>query len=278
MAPPRIRSLLTAAAFAGLIAATLVLAALHPAADPYALAGGAVRNAWTVPGVILDAVNAGVVEEIVVVAVPVLIGRRAGWHPAGIAALSMMLRWPFHIYHGTWSSLPWAAMWGGAHVLAFLYLRRLVPLVLYHGVRTPSRRQAPPAGHEHSLRPSPPDTCYCSASRFSGPSGTACAAPRPPPRWNATPPPPASSPTAEQRPAGHRRLGGRVLGYAPGWPPVCCTSSPPPLPEALRSACPSWSAPSTGWPRGLRAGQNVRGYRTTGPGGVVDAAATRSIW
>lgn len=110
----------------------MVLAALHPAPDPNALAGGALRNDWTVPGSVIDSLHAGVVEEIVNVAIPVLIGRRAGWHPAVVAALSMFLRWPFHIYHGTWSSLPWAAIWGGAHVLAYLYLRRLAPLVLFH--------------------------------------------------------------------------------------------------------------------------------------------------
>lgn len=127
--------LTTAAALAGLAVSTPVLAALQPAPDPNALAGGALRNAWTVPGVIIDAAHAGVVEEIVIVAIPVLIGRRAGWHPAVIVIVSMVLRWPFHIYHGTWSSLPWAAIWGGSHVLAFLYLRRLAPLVIYHAVQ-----------------------------------------------------------------------------------------------------------------------------------------------
>lgn len=126
--------LTTVAAFAGLIVASLALAQIRPV-DPNALAGGAVHNGWTVPGLIIEAVNAGVVEEIVIVAIPVLLGRRAGWHPAVIVALSVLMRWPFHIYHGTWSSLPWAALWGGAHVLAYLYLRRLAPLVIYHVVK-----------------------------------------------------------------------------------------------------------------------------------------------
>lgn len=45
----------------------------------------------------LRALNAGVVEEITIVALPVL--RRAGWHPAAIITLSAALRWPLHIYH-----------------------------------------------------------------------------------------------------------------------------------------------------------------------------------
>jgi hypothetical protein len=44
----------------------------------------------------------------------------------------MILRWPFHIYHGAWTSLPWAALWGGCYVAAVLYLRRLAPLVVFH--------------------------------------------------------------------------------------------------------------------------------------------------
>lgn len=64
-------------------------------------------------------------------ALPVLL-RRAGWHPAAIIALSVAMRWPFHGYHGAWSSLPWAAIWGGAYCAAFLYLRRLLPLIGFH--------------------------------------------------------------------------------------------------------------------------------------------------
>lgn len=73
--------LTTAAAFGGLILSTMALAALHPAPDPNALADGALGNAWTVPGSVIDSLHAGVVEEIVIVAIPVLIGRRAGWPP-----------------------------------------------------------------------------------------------------------------------------------------------------------------------------------------------------
>lgn len=125
--------LTTATAWVGLLAATAVLVVLQKNnPDPNALAGGVVHNQWTVPGIVIGSINAGVVEEIVIVAIPVLIGRRAGWHPAVIVALSVFLRWPFHIYHGTWSSLPWTMLWGGSHVIAFLYLRRLIPLVIYH--------------------------------------------------------------------------------------------------------------------------------------------------
>lgn len=85
------------------------------------LVGGAVRS-----------LNAGIVEEIVIVALPVLIGRRAGWHPAAIIALSVALRWPYHVYHGLWSTIPWVIVWGGLYAAAYMYLRRLWPLILVH--------------------------------------------------------------------------------------------------------------------------------------------------
>ena len=65
-------------------------------------------------------------------AIPVLLGRRAGWHPLAIVALSCFLRWPFHIYHDTWATIPWATLWGGANCVAYRYLRRLAPLVVLH--------------------------------------------------------------------------------------------------------------------------------------------------
>jgi hypothetical protein len=116
----------------GLALSAAVKAALDGGVNASA-AGGTAGNAWAAFG-ILRSLNAGVVEEITMVALPVLLLRRAGWHPAAIVALSVGMRWPFHIYHGLWSSLPWAAIWGGLFCLAFLYLRRLVPLIIFHAM------------------------------------------------------------------------------------------------------------------------------------------------
>lgn len=79
----------------------------------------------------IRSVNAGVVEEIVIVALPVILGRRAGWHPAAIIGLSVLMRIPFHLYHG-WAAIPWAIVWAGTNVVLFLYLRRLLPLIAVH--------------------------------------------------------------------------------------------------------------------------------------------------
>ncbi|WP_420116586.1 type II CAAX prenyl endopeptidase Rce1 family protein [Micromonospora sp.] len=91
--------------------------------------GGTVDNAWAFLGV-LRSLNAGVVEEIVIVALLLLL-RRAGWPLPAIFALSVLMRWPFHLYHG-WASAPWALIWGGTFFLTFVYLRRLAPLIIVH--------------------------------------------------------------------------------------------------------------------------------------------------
>jgi len=132
-APPQPALATVVIAIAALIAASVLRALIEPGpdADPNASAGGVAPNPWALLSLASD-LNAGVVEEIILVAVPVLVGRRAGWHPAWILGLAMVLRWPFHIYQGVWTTLPWAMVWGGAFAAAFLYLRRLWPLVAVH--------------------------------------------------------------------------------------------------------------------------------------------------
>ena len=132
-APPEPALATVVIAIAALIAASVLRAILEPGPDPdpNATAGGVAPNPLALLSLVSD-LNAGVEEEIIIVAVPVLVGRRAGWHPAWIIGLAMVLRWPFHIYQGFWTTLPWAMVWGGAFAAAFLYLRRLWPLVMVH--------------------------------------------------------------------------------------------------------------------------------------------------
>lgn len=117
----------------GILVAGLLLQAVTVGDDPNAAAGGLVGNAWASLSLV-GAVSAGVVEEIVIVAVPVLLGRRADLHPLLIIGVSGVLRWPFHAYHGLVASLPWALVWGSAYTVAYLYLRRLLPLILVHAL------------------------------------------------------------------------------------------------------------------------------------------------
>lgn len=121
-------------AVVGMLIGGMVLQALTAGSgNPNDQGGGVVSNGWALLALSGD-LSAGVVEEIVIVALPVIVGRRAGWHPLVIVAISVVLRWPFHIYHGLLPSLPWTMIWGGANVLTFLYLRRLLPLIAVHAV------------------------------------------------------------------------------------------------------------------------------------------------
>lgn len=119
-------------AAAGLGFADLVIALITPAES--ATNSGLAHNTASWFAAIVRCLNAGICEEIVIVAIPVLLGRRAGWHPAVIIAVSVGLRWPFHIYHGLWPSIPWVIIWGGAFAVSYLYLRRLWPLVIAHTI------------------------------------------------------------------------------------------------------------------------------------------------
>lgn len=76
--------------------------------------------------------RAGVVEEIVLVAIPVLLLRRCGVHPAWVVAGCIALRWPFHVYHGLLATIPWVIVWAGVNAALYLWLRRLWPLIAVH--------------------------------------------------------------------------------------------------------------------------------------------------
>jgi hypothetical protein len=118
----------------GIVLSELVSHALTPDStntNTNTNAGGSVDNGWGWLQII-EALHTSIVEEIIVVAVPVLIGRRAGWHPAVAIAVCGFLRWPYHTYHGALATLPWALIWGGAYAGAYLYLRRLTPIIVVH--------------------------------------------------------------------------------------------------------------------------------------------------
>ena len=130
-APPLPALLTIAIAVGGLAAATAVRALFEqPGGGLNNDGGGIVANPAALFSLV-SALSAGVVEEIVIVAVPVLVGRRAGWHPIAIIIAAAVLRVPFHLYQGV-AAIPWALIWGAAYAGAFVYLRRLLPLIAVH--------------------------------------------------------------------------------------------------------------------------------------------------
>lgn len=133
IAPSVIPAVITAiVAAAGLGLADVVIAVITPGQS--ATNFGLAHNTASWFAALVRCLNAGICEEIVIVAIPVLLGRRAGWHPAVIIAVSVVLRWPYHIYHGLWPSIPWTIIWGAAFAASYLYLRRLWPLVIVHTI------------------------------------------------------------------------------------------------------------------------------------------------
>lgn len=109
-----------------MLAMTLVYGSLipHTGASPLA--------SW--PAVAAATIRLGyssVVEELVVVAVPTLALTHARAPRWAIVATAMLLRGPYHLYHG-WYALAWAAVWSGGLALLFLTFRRLLPLISAH--------------------------------------------------------------------------------------------------------------------------------------------------
>lgn len=122
--PTILTALLSAA---GLITAQKLIDALQPEQ----LFTNGPAGSWMFAAGLED-INAGIVEEFILVAIPALLLRRAGWHPAAIIALSTLMRWSFHLHYGPLTTIPWTLIWAGANISLFLWLRRLWPLVLVH--------------------------------------------------------------------------------------------------------------------------------------------------
>ena len=91
------------------------------------------------PGVlpaVTDAVNAGIVEELVLVAALVTVLEHAHQPPWRIYTIGMIVRWSFHIYYGNlgWgmlTTLP-LMLWAAAAIGLFRWTRRITPLIGVH--------------------------------------------------------------------------------------------------------------------------------------------------
>jgi len=88
---------------------------------------------WRIPVLILDGLQNGVLEEIVVLAYLLRRLDQLDWSPAGAIALSAVLRGSYHLYQGLGGFLGNAAM---GVVFAILYRRwgRVTPFIIAHGL------------------------------------------------------------------------------------------------------------------------------------------------
>ena len=80
----------------------------------------------------LNALSAGVVEEIVVLGFLVRRLEHPGLRPAGVVSLAVLVRISYHVYYG-WGVIPIAA-WALASVLMYRRYRRLAPFIAVHGL------------------------------------------------------------------------------------------------------------------------------------------------
>jgi membrane protease YdiL (CAAX protease family) len=88
---------------------------------------------WRTPVLILDALQNGILEEIVVLAYLLRRLDQLDWSPAGAIALSAVLRGSYHLYQGLGGFLGNAAM---GVVFAILYRKwgRVTPFIIAHGL------------------------------------------------------------------------------------------------------------------------------------------------
>jgi hypothetical protein len=122
-------ALFAAVALAGI---GVYLAAVELGVNRFVLPVPPLGHWWTVPALVLNAVEAGLVEEVVVLGYLVTRLRQLSWTPVRAIAASALLRGSYHLYQG----------WGGfvgnlamGALFGFLFLRwgrRTWPFVVAH--------------------------------------------------------------------------------------------------------------------------------------------------
>lgn len=86
---------------------------------------------WTVPVLVLDAAEAAVVEEVIVLGYLVTRLGRLGWGPAAAVATSALLRGSYHLYQG-WGGFAGNLAMGLLFGVLFVRWRRTWPFVVTH--------------------------------------------------------------------------------------------------------------------------------------------------
>lgn len=111
----------------------LYLAAVHLGVNRFVDPAPPLGHWWTVPLLILGAVQAGLLEEIVVVGYLVSRLERLGWAVWGAVAASALLRGSYHLYQG-WGGFAGNVAMGLLFASIFVRWRRTWPLVTAHAL------------------------------------------------------------------------------------------------------------------------------------------------
>jgi membrane protease YdiL (CAAX protease family) len=88
---------------------------------------------WRIPVLLLNALQNGLLEEVLVIGYLLLRLEQLGWRPAGAIACSALLRGSYHLYQGLGGFVGNAAL---GVIFALLYRRwgRVMPLVIAHAL------------------------------------------------------------------------------------------------------------------------------------------------
>jgi hypothetical protein len=91
---------------------------------------------WNLPGAVTRSLQAGVVEELVLVAALVVLLEQAGQPRRRIVMLGLAARLSFHLYYGDPHTLllssTWVLLWAAAALGLYLRCRRVTPLIVAH--------------------------------------------------------------------------------------------------------------------------------------------------
>jgi len=111
----------------------LYLAAFHLGLSLNVVAEALPAVWWRVPVLLLNAIQNGLLEEILVIGYLLRRLDQLGWSPAGAIAASALLRGSYHLYQGFGAFIGNAAM---GVIFALLYRRwgRVMPLVVAHAL------------------------------------------------------------------------------------------------------------------------------------------------
>jgi membrane protease YdiL (CAAX protease family) len=88
---------------------------------------------WTIPMLILTAIEAGLLEELIVVSYLITRLEQIGWSTAAAVAASALLRGSYHLYQG-WGGFVGNLMLGAFFGFVFVRTRRVWPLVIAHAM------------------------------------------------------------------------------------------------------------------------------------------------
>jgi membrane protease YdiL (CAAX protease family) len=119
-------------AVVGLAGIGIYLAAVELGVNRFVLPVPPLGHWWTVPALVLSAVEAGLVEEVIVLGYVVTRLRQLSWTPVQAIAASAILRGSYHLYQGWGGFVGNLAMGALFGVLFLRWGRRTWPFVVAH--------------------------------------------------------------------------------------------------------------------------------------------------